>query len=55
MLGRVDGIYQMKDGTLLITDWNSARCAMERERRNPALAKGFKGPADFCVIPDGKG
>jgi hypothetical protein len=20
-----------------------------------ALAKGFKGPADFCVIPDNKG
>jgi hypothetical protein len=22
-LGRLDGVYQMKDGDLLVTDWNS--------------------------------
>ena len=55
-IGRLDGLYQMKDGTLLVTDWNtgslshwSAKTGMQ------PMAKGFKGPADFCVIPDAKG
>jgi sugar lactone lactonase YvrE len=54
-IGRLDGVYQMKDGTLLATDWNSgslfswsAKTGME------TLASGFKGPADFCVIPQAK-
>jgi hypothetical protein len=55
-IGRLDGLYEMKDGTLLATDWNSgsffswsAKAGME------TLASGFKGPADFCVIPQAKG
>jgi sugar lactone lactonase YvrE len=55
-LGRLDGVFEMDDGTLLVTDWNSgslsrwsAKAGME------TLAKGFKGPADFCVIPDAQG
>lgn len=55
-VGRLDGVYQMKDGSLLVTDWNSgslfrwsAKAGMQ------PLAKGFKGPADFCVIADAKG
>ena len=46
----------MNDGTLLITDWISgslsrwsAAAGME------TLASGFKGPADFCVVPEAKG
>ena len=26
-IGRIDGIYQLKDGTLLVTDWNSGSLA----------------------------
>jgi hypothetical protein len=52
-LGRLDGVHELDDGSLLITDWNSgslsrwsAAAGME------TLATGFKGPADFCVLPD---
>ena len=55
-LGRLDGVFELDDGTLLVTDWNSgslsrwsAKAGME------ALAKDFKGPADFCVVPDAQG
>ena len=55
-IGRLDGVYEMKDGTILATDWNSgslfswtAKDGMQK------LATGFKGPADFCVMPDAKG
>ena len=55
-IGRLDGVYQMKDGTLLATDWNSgslfswtAKGGME------TLVKDFKGPADFCVVPSSTG
>ena len=55
-VGRVDGIYQLKDGTLLVTDWNSGSLAHWSQKGGlQPLAKGFKGPADFCVIPDAKG
>jgi hypothetical protein len=54
--GRVDGIYQLKDGTLLVTDWNSGSLAHWSAKGGMLpLAKGFKGPADFCVMPDAKG
>jgi hypothetical protein len=51
-IGRLDGIYELPDGTLLATDWNSGSLFSWRE--NPGmqkLATGFKGPADFCVVP----
>jgi len=55
-VGRVDGIYQMADGTLLVTDWNTGSLARWSEKSGlEPLAKGFKGPADFTVIPDAKG
>lgn len=55
-LGRIDGIYQLKDGTLLVTDWNSGSLAHWSPKAGlQPLAKGFKGPADFCVMPDAKG
>lgn len=54
-IGRLDGVYQMKDGTLLITDWDSGSLASWSEKTGmQPLASGFKGPADFCVIPKGK-
>ena len=55
-LGRLDGLYQLKDGTLLVTDWSTGSLAHWSAKSGMTpLAKGFKGPADFCVIPDAKG
>jgi hypothetical protein len=55
-IGMLDGLYQMKDGDLLVTDWVTgslnrwnAKTGMQK------LASDFKGPADFCVIPNAKG
>jgi hypothetical protein len=54
-LGRLDGLYQMDDGTLLITEWNSGSLLRWSARGTETLAKGFKGPADFCVVPEAGG
>ena len=52
-VGRVDGLYEMRDGSLLVTDWNTGSLARWTEKGGlEALAKGFKGPADFCVMGD---
>jgi len=54
-IGRLDGIYQMKDGTLLATDWNSGSLfSWSAKGGVETLASGFKGPADFCVVPEAK-
>ena len=46
----------MKDGTLLVTDWNSgALFSWKGEGTKQDLATGFKGPADFCVMAKGAG
>jgi len=55
-IGRLDGVYQMESGALLITDWNSGSLAVwEAGKGMRKLASGFKGPADFAVVPDGGG
>jgi sugar lactone lactonase YvrE len=54
-LGRLDGLYQMDDGTLLVTDWNSGSLLRWSAKGTETLAKGFKGPADFCVVPEANG
>jgi hypothetical protein len=54
-LGRLDGLYQMDDGTLLFTDWNSGSLLRWSAKGTETLAKGFKGPADFCVVPETNG
>jgi len=55
-IGRLDGVYRMPDGTLLVTDWNKgALFTWKGEGTREDIATGFKGPADFCVLPDGKG
>jgi len=46
----------MKDGTLLATEWNSGSLfSWSAKDGKQTLASGFKGPADFCVIPQAKG
>ena len=55
-IGRLDGVYQMRDGSLLITNWDTGSLSSWSPKAGvQVLAKGFKGPADFCVIPDDKG
>jgi len=54
-IGRLDGLYQMDDGTLLITDWASGSLIRWSAKGTETLAKGFKGPADFCVVPESGG
>ncbi len=55
-IGQLDGLYQMKDGSLLVTNWVSGSLFHWSERGGMVeLAKGFKGPADFTVITKGKG
>ena len=55
-IGRLDGIYEMADGSLLATDWNSGSLFQWSEKMGmKRLAGGFKGPADFCVLPQAGG
>jgi hypothetical protein len=55
-IGRLDGIYEMKDGSLLFTDWNTGSLSRWSEKGGvQKLADGFKGPADFCVVPGAGG
>jgi sugar lactone lactonase YvrE len=51
-IGRLDGIHALKDGTMLYTDWNTGSLSAWSEKGGvKQLAGGFKGPADFAVIP----
>ena len=54
-IGRLDGLYEMDDRTLLATDWNSGSLFRWSPKGMQTLATGFKGPADFCVVPEGGG
>ncbi len=55
-LGRIDGLYQMKDGSLLGTNWDDGSLFYWTMNTGEVkLATGFKGPADFCVLPGPKG
>ncbi|HYG54047.1 MAG TPA: hypothetical protein VD965_01995 [Burkholderiales bacterium] len=51
-LGRLDGIHPLKGGGLLVTEWNTGSLSLwtEKDGMKP-LATGFKGPADFGVVP----
>ena len=54
-LGRLDGLYRMRDGSLLITNWDTGSLSHWTEKGGlQQLAGNFKGPADFAVIDDGK-
>ena len=55
-IGRLDGLYQMKDGTILATNWDNGSLFMWSEKDGAqVLASGFKGPADLCVVPEKNG
>ena len=55
-VGRLDGLYHMKDGTLIVTDWDSGTVFMwsAKSGKTP-IASGFKGPADLCAFPHAGG
>ena len=55
-VGRLDGLYQMEDGSLLMTDWKSGSLIRWSEKTGvETLAKGLKGPADFAIVPESDG
>jgi hypothetical protein len=55
-IGRVDGLYEITGGMLLATDWNAGALGLwTPEKGFTKLAGGFKGPADFGVVPNADG
>lgn len=55
-IGRLDGLYRMTDGSLLYTDWNTGALVHRNDAgETRRLSDGFKGPADFCVLPNAGG
>jgi hypothetical protein len=50
-IGMVDGIYQMRSGEILATDWVTNSLFQWNEKDGVRkLAGDIKGPADFCVV-----
>ncbi len=50
-IGLVDGLYQMRDGEILATDWVTNSLFQWNEKDGVRkLAGDIKGPADFCVV-----
>jgi hypothetical protein len=55
-LGSLDGIVQLEDGSILVTDWKVGSLLWwEKKAGVKKLATGFRGPADFCVVPEAQG
>ena len=55
-IGMLDGLYRMKNGDLIATDWVSgAVFQWNKKMGKHDLATGFKGPADLSAIPNAKG
>lgn len=55
-IGRIDGLYRLRDGSLLATDWNQGALFHWSPKGGVTkLATGFGGPADFCVMPVKRG
>ena len=55
-IGMLDGLYQMSDGDLLVTDWATGSLFRWNKKDGvQKLATDFKGPADFCAFPNKKG
>ncbi len=55
-IGRLDGLHQLPDGTILATNWDAGALFAYTEKDGvQVLASNFRGPADFCVIPQKNG
>ncbi len=54
--GLLDGVYLLKNGDLLVTDWMTGSLVQWNKKTGVhKLATGFKGPADFAVVPNKQG
>jgi hypothetical protein len=52
----LDGLYRMKNGDLLVTDWVSGSLFQWNKKMGMhKLATGSKGPADIAIVPNKKG
>ena len=50
-IGRLDGLAERADGTLLFTDWDSGAVIRYGPKGEiQVLGKDFKGPADLCTM-----
>jgi hypothetical protein len=55
-IGMLDGLYVMKDGDILATDWVTGSVFQWNKTMGvKKLATDFKGPADLCAFPNAKG
>jgi hypothetical protein len=55
-IGLVDGLYQMRDGEILATDWvTNSLFQWNAKDGVRKLAGDIKGPADFCVVRNREG
>ena len=55
-IGMLDGLYRMSNGDLLVTDWVSGSLFQWNKTMGmKKLVAEFKGPADFCALPNSKG
>ena len=55
-IGLLDGLYLMDNGDILATDWATGSLFQWNKTMGmKKLTADFKGPADFCVIPNAKG
>jgi hypothetical protein len=54
--GMLDGVYRANNGDILATNWTTGSLFQWNKKMGVhKLAGDFKGPADFCAIPNGKG
>lgn len=55
-IGMLDGLYEFKNGDLLVTDWVTNSLFQWNEKTGVhKLAGDIKGPADFSVVPNKEG
>ncbi|HZQ13115.1 MAG TPA: hypothetical protein VFB31_09935 [Pseudolabrys sp.] len=55
-IGMLDGLYRLTNGDILATDWVSGSLFRWTKKDGmQKLAGDFKGPADFCVVPNKDG
>ena len=55
-IGLLDGLYQAKNGDIFATDWVTTSLFVWNKKDGvKKLITGVKGPADFAVLPKGKG
>lgn len=55
-IGMLDGLYRLRNGDILATDWVSGSLFQWNAKMGKKdLVTGFKGPADFCVVPNKAG